>query len=78
VEENTPEQDQRKGSRFPGMVVVVSGLFGLGAAGIMYLDAASKGEEFIQDSQTLIAGAAILGAVTLIFGLYLYSKNNKS
>ena len=59
------------------MVVVVSGLFGLGAAGMMYLDAVSKGEGFLQDSLMLIAGAAILGAVTLIFGLYLYIRNNK-
>jgi hypothetical protein len=77
VDENSSEQEKGQGRRFTGMVVMVSGLFGLSAAAIMYFDAISRGEEFLQDSQLLIVGAAILGVATLIFGLYLYIKNSK-
>jgi hypothetical protein len=55
---------------------MASGLFGTAAAGIMYLDSSSRGEEFLQDSLLLISSAAILGIATFIFGLYLYIKSN--
>jgi len=53
---------------------MASGLFGLAAAGIMYYDAYSKGEEFLQDSLLLISGATILGVISFILGMYLYVK----
>jgi hypothetical protein len=74
VDESSPGQDRERGKNYAGIVVMASGLFGLAAAGIMYYDAYSKGEEFLQDSLLLISGATILGVISFILGLYLYIK----
>jgi hypothetical protein len=73
---DNPEKKQGQGGGSAGVVVMASGLFGTAAAGIMYLDSSSRGEEFLQDSLLLISSAAILGIATFIFGLYLYIKSN--
>jgi hypothetical protein len=74
VDESSPGQDRERGKNHAGIVVMASGLFGLAAAGIMYYDAYSKGEEFLQDSLLLISGATILGVISFILGMYLYIK----
>ena len=74
MDENNPGQDRERGKNYAGIVVMASGLFGLAAAGIMYYDAYSKGEEFLQDSLLLISGATILGVISFILGMYLYVK----
>jgi hypothetical protein len=74
VEESAPGQEGKQGRNKAGIVVMASGLFGLAAAGIMYYDAYSKGEEFLQDSLFLISGATILGILSFILGMYLYIK----
>jgi hypothetical protein len=74
VDESTPGQDGGQGKNHAGIVVMATGLFGLAAAGIMYYDAYSKGQEYLQDSLLLISGATILGIVSFILGVYLYLK----
>jgi len=72
--DGTEENQGQRGSS-AAIVVIASGLFGSLAAAIMYFDSLSKGEEFLQDSLWLIFSAAILGAATFLFGLYLYIKS---
>jgi hypothetical protein len=75
VDDSTPGQDGEQRRNQAGIVVMASGLFGLAAAGIMYYDAYSKGEEFLQDSLLLISGATILGVLSFILGMFLYIKH---
>ncbi len=77
MDEDKAGQDQSQGRQHAGLVVMVSGLFGMTAAALMYYNALSMGEDFLQDSLLLISSAAILGAATFIFGLYLYIRNSK-
>ncbi len=70
-----PQKDHEDKTRIN--VVLISGLFGLAAAAIMYSDAVSKGDQYLQDSLWIIVGATVLGAVSLAVGLYLYLRPNK-
>jgi predicted ABC-type sugar transport system permease subunit len=75
-----PEGSKRRNGenqKFIANFVMVTGLFGLAAAAIMYSDAASKGDVYLQDSLWIILGAVILGTVSLAIGVYLYMNSNK-
>jgi hypothetical protein len=78
VEAESPKAREGEGRRYIANFVVVCGLFGLAAAAIMYFDATSKGDTYLQDSFWIIIGAAILGIITLIVGLYLYITSYKN
>jgi uncharacterized membrane protein YvlD (DUF360 family) len=78
VEAVSPKAREGEGRRYIANFVVVCGLFGLVAAAIMYFDATSKGDTFLEDSFWIIIGATILGIITLIIGFYLYITSSKN
>jgi len=75
--------EDRQGDRLgrkrwnPAGVVVVSGLFGLAAAAMMYYDASSQGKAYLEDSLWIIVAATVLGAISLVIGVYLYMKHER-
>ncbi len=78
VEGDSARPQNDRGDKTRINVVLISGLFGLAAAAIMYSDAVSKGDQYLQDSLWIIMIAVVLGAVSLAVGLYLYLRPNKN